>query len=193
MALVVPDSVGQVSLGGIPPSFTISTKTSVPTIETGTVDTPALLKEDSAQEQDGASFRFGYPFDGQYDLTNSGIWETLSDGAKLWRLRISSPGAYSINLLFDRFRLPEGARFFIYNDDRSQVIGAFSSQNNKSYSSFATAPVRGNASILEYYVPRSVAYPGEIRICRIVHAYRDVFFGGHSDDVTQGLRGFATV
>ena len=67
----------------------------------------------------------GYGFDVSYSLENSGTWEELIDGGKLWRLKIKSQDACSINLIYDKFCLPEGANFFIYNNDKSMVIGTF--------------------------------------------------------------------
>ncbi|HKK20022.1 MAG TPA: lysyl endopeptidase, partial [candidate division Zixibacteria bacterium] len=172
-------TMAQISQGGSPVSFLRAAKAAVPTVTMGAVDTQKLLAEDQQQEKLGEPYRFGYPFDVQYDLTNSGIWEDLPDGTKLWRLKISCPGAYSINLIFDRFHLPDGAKLYIYNEDHSQVIGAFTSANNKPYDKFATAPVKGDVSILEYSVPSNVGYPGELRVSRIVHAYKNVFFDRH--------------
>ncbi len=139
------------------------------------VDVPSLLAEDAAEESKGVPFRFGYPFEVSYDLVNAGTWETLPDGGRLWRLAISSPGAYSINLVYRDFRLPPGARFFIYNEDRSMVIGAFTRDNNKEHGRFATGLVKGDKCILEYYEPPDVVEPGIIDIERIVHAYKNLF------------------
>ncbi len=176
VAVLATTSRSQISNGGTPISFENPTKAAAPTVTMPSVDVPSLLAEDQQDEKLGVPFRFGYPFDVQYDLANSGIWEKLPDGGKIWRLRISCPGAYSINLIFDRFRLPDGAKLFIYTEDHSQVIGAFTSKNNKDYNQFATAPVKGDVSILEYYVPADVDYPGELRVSRIVHAYKNIFF-----------------
>ncbi len=176
LAMAAVSSYAQISQGGTPASFQRATKAAVPTVTMASVDTQKLLAEDAQQEKLGIPYRFGYPFDVQYDLNNSGVWEELPDGTKLWRLRISCPGAYSINLIFDKFDLPDGAKLYVYNEDHSDVIGAFTSANNKPYHKFATAPVKGDVSILEYTVPANVGNPGELRISRIVHAYKNVFF-----------------
>ena len=171
----------QVSTGGIPPSFEMTTKASVPSIATGDVDVQKLLAEDEEDAKLGIPFRFGFPFDVHYDLTNSGIWEKLDDGTSLWRLRIECPGAYSTNLIYDDFFLPPGAKLYLYNDDHSMVNGAFTSQNNKETGEFATAPVKGSACTLELSIPAGVSYPGRLRISRIVHGYKDVFFNPDKD------------
>ena len=175
LAVSAKNAQAQISAGGTPPSFSKTLRGSVPTIATGDVDVERLLKEDEEDAKFDVPFRFGYPFDVNYNTENSGIWETLPDGSRIWRMRITCPGAYSINMVYDDFWLPEGARYYIYNEDHSMVIGAFTSNNNKEFREFATRPVKGDVSILEYYEPADVSAPGVISIARIVHAYRDMF------------------
>ncbi len=168
-------TMAQLSLGGTPVSFNKALTAKIETVTMGQVDVEALLAEDEIDMKNAMPFRFGYPFDVEYNLENSGTWEKLPDGSRIWRLRIECPGAYSINLIYDDFWLPEGARYFIYNEDKSMVIGAFSAQNNKEHGEFATELVKGDVSILEYYEPANVRAPGRISISRIVHGYRNMF------------------
>jgi hypothetical protein len=130
--------LGQVSEGGIPYSFSTSIRGEVQTITMGPVDVAALLAEDEAEERQSipVPFRFGFPFEADLGLDNAGTWTELPNGDRIWRLRIVSPGAFSINLLYDEFWLPEGAKFFIYNANRSMVIGAFTAANNKEHAKF---------------------------------------------------------
>ncbi len=127
-----------------------------------TVDVTALLSEDELEAQQGipVPFRFGYPFEVNIGLDSAGTWTELPSGDRVWRMRIVAPGAYSINLLYDEFWLPPGAKFFIYNEDRSMVLGAFSSVNNKDHGKFSTGPVQGSVNILEYYEPTYVEKRG---------------------------------
>ena len=174
LSFAIP-TLAQISAGGTPKSFSRIAKAYMPTITTPSVDVAKMLAEDEAESKLGIPFRFGAPFDVNYTLDNSGVWETLPDGSRLWTLRIESPQAYSINLLYDFFEIPDGAEFYIYNESRTDVIGAFTSRNNKPYQKFSTAPVEGSVSILEYYEPANAEFPGFISISRIVHGYKNVF------------------
>lgn len=177
----------QISSGGKPISWSQTLRGDLISIEFPSVDVQSLLAEDSLESAKDVPFRFGFPHDTSLSLTNSGTWESLPDGGKLWRLRLYCPGAYSINLIFDYYWLPEGATLFIYNEDRSMVSGAFTSQNNKEYLQFSTAPVQGDVSILEYYEPANVTKAGVISISRVVHAYRNMF-----DRSAFGTEGFGS-
>ena len=174
-ALATGAAFSQISLPSTPVSLDKSLSTNTPTVTTPSVDVAAMLAEDEIEEEEGLPFRFGAPFDVDYTLENSGQWEELTDGGRVWRLRISSPGAYSINLLYSRYVLPPGATLHVYNEDRSMTIGAFTDRNNKDHGEMATSPVKGDVSIVEYYEPADVRGEGEIAITRIVHAYKDIF------------------
>ena len=179
----------QISGGGHPYSFAHSVPSAIEVKTMPKVDVEALLREDETAQKD-QPYRFGYGFDVSYTLENSGTWLDLPDGSKLWRLCISSPGAYSINLIYDKFWLPAGARLFVYNQERSMAIGAFTARNNKLDGKFATELVKGDAIILEYHEPANVTGPGEISVSRIVHAYRDFFDIGQSGRSLSKTLGF---
>lgn len=54
-------------------------------------------------------------------MTNAGNWTVLTNGDKLWTMEISSPNALSINLLYDKFWLPEGTSLFLYSKDKNNI------------------------------------------------------------------------
>ena len=172
-------SYAQISAGGRPYSFSNSLPKSIEVKNMPKVDTERLLREDEAASED-EPYRFGYGFDVSFNLDNSGTWHELPDGERIWRLQIKSQGAYSINLIYNKFWLPDGARFFIYNLEKSMVIGAFTSRNNKPHGKFATGLVKGDEIILEYHEPANITRSGEISISKVIHGYRNLFHPGNS-------------
>ncbi|MDR0829470.1 MAG: serine protease [Prevotellaceae bacterium] len=135
-----------------------------------------IEQEDISDAENGLPPRFGFPHFVSYNLNNSGQWTTLENGDKIWQLEISCPNALSINLLYDQFWLPEGAKLFIHNADKTKSIGAFTSFNNQGDKNnphdFATGLVYGNKCILEYYVPNSITEQGIISIQYVIQGYR---------------------
>ncbi len=174
---IAPSLSAQISEGGTPPSWGLATaKRSAAEVKLmPPVDVSALLAQDSIDGKRGIPFRFGYPFDVDYTMNNSGTWIDNADGSRTWQLEITCPGAYSTNLLYDYFWLPPGAEFYVYSMDHSQIRGAFTSRNNKAYHTFATAPVKGESCELEYWQPAGTEESPIINISRIVHDYRDIF------------------
>jgi lysyl endopeptidase len=175
-------SAAQVGEGGTPPSFAGTLATQVPTEVMPPLDVNKLLAEDAAQADKLAPFRFGWGHEVALGLQEAGLWEELPGGDRLWRLRVQSPGAWSLNLIFDRYQLPQGARLWVHND-AGRVLGAYTSALNQPHNMFATEPIPGDALTLEYVEPKSAPF-GQLRIKQVVHAYRDIL--GQPDKSTRG-------
>src|SRR5689334_7511511 len=63
-------------------------------------DMTKVLAEDSISESRGEPLRFAVPITVAVTPATSGTWERLPGDRLLWRLRISSAGAISLNLGF---------------------------------------------------------------------------------------------
>jgi len=81
-------AVAQVSKGGTPLSFLRTVKSSIQAVSMSKVDVPSLIAEDEIESAKGIPLRFGAPFEVDYNMNNSGTWETLGDSSRIWRLRI---------------------------------------------------------------------------------------------------------
>ena len=160
--------------GNIPSRFSVSQDIRI----MPALDMNRIEQEDAKDEANGLPPRFGYPHEVSLDLENSGHWQELSNGDRLWQLTIRCPQALSINLLYDRFWLPEGGKFFIYTADRKHSIGAFTSINNKggrdNVQGFATGFLYGDEVTLEYYQPKQVTEQAIISVSSVIHGYKYV-------------------
>ena len=166
----------QISQGGEPVSFSMQLKSNPKTVLMPNFDLDKMLQEDAQDEATGGvPFRFAKPFAVNYNLNNSGTWETLSNGDRIWRLKIQSPRAHSLNVIFDDYHLPESAKLFLYNADRTHVLGAFTAANNKESRHLPTAPVAGDILIIEYFEPTDVAFRGQLQIGQVAHDYKGIF------------------
>jgi len=123
-------------------------------------------------------FRFAYPFEVNLSPKNSGEWFTNINGYDVWKLKIKSAGAFSINLIFDDFELPENARLFIYNEEEDYVLGAFTNSNNSDSHKFAVSPVAGDEVTVQFEIPKrdDVGIPFEI--IRVNHDYIGILKSG---------------
>ncbi len=181
-------SFAQYSEGGTPVGFDkFIVNDPIPVETMPSFNVQEMLDEDQARLEAGIKgpFRFGRNFDVYITPQNNGVWKTLANGDKLWRVAVSCPGAYSINFIFNKYKLPEGAKMWMYNEDHSHVIGAFTHKNNQYTEMFSTDLIKGEKVIIEYYEPAVVAFPGEIIISTVTHGYVNTF----TDDF---LRGFGT-
>lgn len=119
-------------------------------------------------------WRFGYKYDTDFSLTNSGNWITLDNGDRLWRLGIECESALTINLLLTDFELPKGGKLFLYDAERTNKIGAYTAANNRVERELGTELIHGERIIVEYYEPAAVAGEGSFTISNVIHGYRSL-------------------
>ena len=168
----------QIDQGGSPFSFQNPqlVKSAVVVEQMPKIDINRLMAEDLINDNfKDIPWRFGENLYVNFNLHNSGTWDIFPNGEKLWRLGIRCKTAYTINLTFDNYHLPPGAKLFVYNKDKSQIIGAFTDFNNQADRVFATTLVKGEEIFIEYYEPSSPAFPGELNLYRVTHGYRDAY------------------
>lgn len=165
----------QISHGGQPLPFSLLKSSEDDLfVELPAFDLTEQLRIDSLESTDFQNgYHFAYKFMTDYTPANSGIHFTLPDGTKVWRLGIRSLGAFSLNFLFSTYRLPKGSRLFLYNREQSDVRGAFNHLNNSELNLLPVAPIEGDEIIIEYQEPANAAFPGELVIGEVNHAYRD--------------------
>lgn len=177
LAPVVP-VVAQIAFGGEPIGLTRGADLLRParTVVLPTVDREALLAEDALSMAEGRKgpYRFGYNHQVDLGTDTHGSWTTLRNGDRVWQLPIHCPGAFSINFVFDRFEVPEGARVFVHNAS-GQQLGAFTNESNGGRSSMGVTQMAGDRITIEYFEPAAVSGQGRLHIDRVTHGYRDIF------------------
>ena len=119
---------------------------------------------------DKLPLRFAEPIYTSLTPQNSGQWIKLGK-QHIWRLAIKSEGAKSINLIFDRFHLKHGDKLFVYNPDKTHVLGAFTNKNNNPSKLFSIAPVLGDEIIIELQTNASPYDQHELLISAVNHDY----------------------
>ncbi len=167
----------QISEGGKPYSFTLTSKKNavIPTEQMETIDVQKLLEEDAQQTGKKGGYRFAKRFLVEYSTDEFGAWETLADGSRLWRFGIESKGAYSLNITFSKYYMPEGAKLFLYNEEQDHVLGAFTNANNKKSGILPVQPVYGDKLFIELFVPAGISEEPVLEIGQIGHDYRGAF------------------
>jgi len=155
-------------------------------IKLSPVNVDAYLQEDETDALNGEkSLRFGIEIPVTFNLNNAGTWSTLISGDRLWRFSIKSTGAFNLNPNFSMFSLPEGAKFFVFAPDGSQVLGAFTNKNHNPDGNFAVMPLAGDEIVFELHEPATVAGKSEIQFESIIHGYRD-FYGAMKNFGSSG-------
>ena len=197
LAIAVTTGVTPANASGVSPltvpgpvalEFSVQPLEVVRTVETTTVDIAAVRAEDQQREEAGLAPRFALTETVNIAPDTDGTWETLDSRHDLWRLRITSPGALSINLGFTGYRLPKGARLTIYPADASgptdpRGVRNFTNGDNDTHSELWTPVVVSDDIVLELMMPRESRQDYVLELTAINKGYR--FFGEILGDVTD--------
>ena len=80
-------------------------------------------------------------------VQGAGIWDKTAEGAYIYRIGFEAAGAFGMNAYFRELDLKGGDHLFIYNGDRTQVLGPYDLSENASQ--FAIGFLRGPQLIIE--------------------------------------------
>ncbi|MEP5254281.1 MAG: T9SS type A sorting domain-containing protein [Winogradskyella arenosi] len=166
IAQVIPEAIK-------PPSWTTKTTTDLEAYALPAIDLKKLQLEDEINDKDKSiPWRFGSDIYVDHDFNDVGEWTTLKNGDRIWRMAYSSEGAYSLNFMFDVFKIPEGAKLYVYNDAKTDLLRPFTAHNNNDEEVLGTWLVQGDTAWIEYYQPANVTGEAKLTIGSVVHGYR---------------------
>jgi subtilisin-like proprotein convertase family protein len=167
----------QSNIGGTPLSLQAKTGLTkldaLPTYRSPALNMAAIEAENALIDPTGIR-HIGKLVPAHQTLENSGEWATFPNGDRLWRLKIVATNALAVTLYYDNFRLPKGAKMFVFATDGKETYGAFTDANNNDNNLFVTAMTHTDECVIEYFEPANVRGQGVIDIGQVAHAYRDV-------------------
>ena len=133
----------------------------------------SLLQAELERRTPGTPPRFAEGIAVEVRPDQYGLWETLPDGTAVWRLRIASPGAHSLNLGFTEYYMPPQGQMIIYNPQQEQVLGPFSPADNETHDQLWTPVFPGDELILEVQLPAVLADQLELLLSVVNHDFAD--------------------
>ena len=144
---------------------------SIPLITYPTPDVEALRQEDLILDEQGEQpWRFGFNHPTQINSNANGTWIQAKNGDLIWLVRIKCPEALTINLAFNQTEIPTGNELYVYNPDKTFILGKFT-QEHLYEGQLGTELVPGDEVIIEYYVPASNE-KGHVQLNNVTHGYR---------------------
>ncbi len=84
--------------------------------------------------------------------TQGGQWNKLSDGSWLWRLKVTTKEALSLDISLDNFFLPPTAELRIYDWTENLAKGPYTDKSNNRYRQLWPGPVIGHEVTIELTV-----------------------------------------
>jgi hypothetical protein len=178
LSLTAITAQAQISSGGLPLSFSSEKLQNevIPLEQMPDFDLEKIRAEDAVKEQHkDIPLRFAYLHEVSFSPNTHGKWVSLENGMDVWRIRIISEGAHSLNFTYRNLNLPVGSKMFVLNPDTRQYIGAFTEKNNKFDGNFSTSPVAGDEMIIELQVPQEMRQNASMTIATVAHDYKGIF------------------
>ena len=167
-------SYSQVTNEGIPVSWQLNLDNdNIPAVNLPSFDIDRVRAEDEINDRKfDAPWRFGYMHSVDYGFED-GVWTTLENGDRIWRLMVKSDNALSLNFIFDDFYMPEGGYIFLYNNQKSDLLGAYDSRQNQDSGMLGTWLVEGESVWIEYFEPIESYNQGRLHLAKATHGYRN--------------------
>ena len=157
--------------GGIGHYFPTHGWKDIASLEFPTPDIAALHAEDEILDQSGDQpWRFGFNHYTHVTLADHGTWLDGKNGQRIGLLRVRCPEAQTINLAFENTSIPEGNELYVYNPDKSFILGKFTSYHLYN-GQLGTELVPGEEVIIEYFVPAGNPM-GHVALSTVTHGYR---------------------
>jgi hypothetical protein len=172
--LVAQTMLAQIDSSGPQPlSWKLTTAYDAPIEKFKNVPFDELAQEDAKNDLDKSiPWRFGYDFSANIDPDTHGQKITLDNGDQLWRVRIQSPGAKTINIFFDWFDLKPGAWMRVASHDKSDLSKLFTYEQNNVNKAIGIWPVESDDVWVEFYQPQNSIGQSRLEIGNVVHGYR---------------------
>jgi hypothetical protein len=187
LLLTLNNLYGQISEGGLPPSFRYghSLRSTIPLAQAPiTFNIEDMKLVDEWQVSQGQPLKVATLIGSDLTMDNAGAWNVLPGGESVWQLNIRAEGAIALMLYYKTFYIPEGGKLFIYNAEKTQVIGAFTHRSNPETDNFATEFVAGDDIVLEYVAAPSGEKP-RIEIESIGYGYNHLTVGSADTSVRE--------
>ena len=161
----------QISNGGIPYTFQNNIPKSI--VDVQEIAKPHSSIINSITDEKGP-YKIGYFNPVNFNTKNSGTWQTLPNGDKIWRLKIYAEDAMALALHYSCFYIPNGAELFLYNDLKNHIVGKFQSDRNFTNPITHTQMIQGETTWLEYYAPSFVTENPIIQVSQVAYVFRGV-------------------
>ena len=183
MVGIAQGTFAQIPQGGSPWKWGAEVDLSaIPVVSTVELNLAALEAEDVVTDQyKEAPWRFGVEREVDLGIDVDGAWTHEKD-MWIWRLAIHCPGATGIGLTLGTFDLPQGARLFVWNEDRTRFLGSFTEANEKEWGFLPLGLLDDDRVVVEYQEPENVHGLGDVRISQIVHGYRSLLLHPDNSD-----------
>lgn len=153
------------------------------------IDNKAMLAEEMERRAPGIAPKFAKTISSHITPSTHGNWEDLPNGNALWRMRISSKGAKSLNLGFTTYQMPQGGSLILYSPNQKKILGPFTPADNEQHAQLWTPVLEGDKLVIEVQVPQKQKSNLQLVLSSINHdflGFSNLLSGSCNIDVICG-------
>ncbi|PHI19743.1 hypothetical protein CEQ90_10970 [Lewinellaceae bacterium SD302] len=152
----------------------------IPVLQLPAQDNAALLAAELAARAPGRAPHYAIPLSVDVSPATGGAWTDYPGGKSVWRLRVISKNAISINLGFTEYWMPQGGELFLYpgSSKSKQIYGPFTPADNEVHNQLWTQVIEGDDLVIEAQVPTSEKANLRLRLTSVNHDF--LGFGANS-------------
>ncbi|MBC6996309.1 T9SS type A sorting domain-containing protein [Neolewinella lacunae] len=143
----------------------------VPTLEMPSQDNAALLAAEQAATRPGRPLTFAVTLPQKIRPGTHGAWHREGP-LSIWRLRIVSPSAKTLNLGFSEYQLPAGAELYLLSP--TEKLGPFTPADNEEHNQFWSPLLKGDELMIELRVPTPQKDLVQLYLTSVNHDFLDV-------------------
>lgn len=160
----------------LPGNSHIDKQGSIPVYSFPDFDHKAVQMEDEEEQKDKSiPYRIAIPFAVNINVLDESYQFIDDNGQTNYILELNVEGAKAVGIIFEKFRIPEGAELYVYNEELTSINGAITSINNNHRNRMQVTPVEGDVIFILYKEPAFASYQGELVIETVTHVYRDLY------------------
>ena len=161
--------------GPVASAYAVKAVSQLPVVDAGAVNVEALRMEQ--EDLPGEAPKFADPLAAYVTPETDGVWQDLDSRFQLWQLRVTAPGALSLNFGFTDFRLPKGSRLTIYPADLEAAddargVRVFTEADNRDHRELWTPVVVSDDVVLELVVPTESRSDYRLELTQINRGFR---------------------
>ena len=166
-------------------------------VKMAALDNEQLVEAELERRGPGVAPKFAYTFEVDITTSTHGLWEVLDNGMSVWRLRVKSDDAYSLNYGFTEFQLPEQGSLILYSPSMKHIMGPFTPADNEEHMQLWTPIFDGDETVIEVQIPTEHKAALKLKLQYINHdfiGFSQVISGSCNLDVICGAEdGYAIV
>lgn len=117
---------------------------------------------------------FGKGLEFNIKLNENGVWDTLSNGDRVWRLNIICPNAFTINFELESVFIGLNSNISFYSEDKNSLLGPYTQRINRVDSLFSTHLINSQSTIIELYESLEDFGKNSLVVSKVIYGFKDI-------------------